>query len=43
MLTGGDVPEDRARAMSLGVNHFLVKFPSPEVLKQIVEGNCATG
>jgi CheY-like chemotaxis protein len=40
MLTGGDVPEDRARAKSLGVTYFLVKFPNPDVLKQIVEGTC---
>lgn len=37
MLTGGDVPEDRDRAQALGANHFLVKFPTPDVLKAIVE------
>jgi CheY-like chemotaxis protein len=37
MLTGGDVPEDRAKAAALGANHFLVKFPTPDVLKNIVD------
>lgn len=41
ILTGGDVPEDRARAKALGATHFLVKFPTPDVLKTIVEGKCS--
>jgi CheY-like chemotaxis protein len=41
ILTGGDVPEDRAKAKSLGANHFLVKFPTPDVLKTVIEGTSA--
>jgi len=41
MLTGGDVPEDRAKAATLGADHFLVKFPSPDVLKEILNGTCS--
>lgn len=40
MLTGGDVPEDRTRAKALGADHFLVKFPTPDVLKAIVDRAC---
>jgi CheY-like chemotaxis protein len=46
VLTGGDVPEDRARAEQLGANHFLVKFPEAEVFKRILEslfGSSGTG
>jgi len=42
ILTGGDVPEDRAKAKKLGADHFLVKFPTPDVLKKVIEGT-ATG
>jgi CheY-like chemotaxis protein len=38
ILTGGDVPEDRTRAKKLGADHFLVKFPSPDVLKKVIDG-----
>lgn len=37
MLTGGDVPEDREKAKSLGADYFLVKFPTPDVLRGIIE------
>jgi CheY-like chemotaxis protein len=38
ILTGGDVPIDRERAKELGADHFLVKFPPPEILKKIIDG-----
>jgi CheY-like chemotaxis protein len=41
ILTGGDVPEDRAKAKRLGADHFLVKFPTPDALKKIVDGAAA--
>jgi CheY-like chemotaxis protein len=37
MLTGGDMPEDREKALALGADHFVIKFPPPEVLKRIVD------
>lgn len=37
MLSGGDVPSDRERATKLGASGFLVKFPTPDVLKQIIK------
>ncbi len=40
MFTGGDVPEDRALASELGADHFLVKFPTPDALKKIIDDCC---
>lgn len=40
MLTGGDVPSDRKLARELGANHFLVKYPSAAVLKQVIDEVC---
>ena len=37
---GGNMPEDRDTAMALGADHFLMKFPKPELLKQIVDTAC---
>lgn len=37
MLTGGDVPADRERARELGAARFLVKFPTPDVLREIID------
>lgn len=37
ILTGGDIPEDRKKALELGADHFLVKFPTPDVFKQIID------
>jgi two-component system response regulator len=38
ILTGGDVPEDRDKAKTLGADHFLVKFPTPDVLRKVIDG-----
>ena len=35
MHTGGDVPADRDRAMSLGANDFLTKFPTVAQMRHI--------
>jgi two-component system, response regulator len=40
MLTGGDMPEDREKAVALGADNFLVKFPTPDVFKSIVDKAC---
>ena len=40
ILSGGDVPADRERALELGANHFLVKFPTPDVLQRVVDEAC---
>ena len=40
ILTGGDMPEDREKALALGADYFLVKFPKPEVLKRIIDLSC---
>jgi CheY-like chemotaxis protein len=40
MLSGGNMPEDREKAFALGADHFLMKFPKPDVLKQIVDIAC---
>jgi CheY-like chemotaxis protein len=37
MLSGGNVPEDREKATAVGANHFLVKFPSADDLRKVVE------
>ena len=35
MHSGGDVPADRVRAIELGANEFLVKFPTIEEVQRI--------
>jgi CheY-like chemotaxis protein len=40
LLTGGDIPADRAKAKELGADVFLVKFPPAEVLRKAVEDAC---
>ena len=37
ILTGGDIQEDREKALSLGADYFLVKFPKLDVLKRVVD------
>lgn len=39
MLTGGDLPQDRERAEGLGADHFLIKFPPPEVFREIISSS----
>ena len=40
ILSGGNVPDDRELARELGAEHFVVKFPAPEVLQQLVDEAC---
>ena len=40
ILSGGDVPSDRRKAEELGATAFLVKFPTPDALKQIIKNSC---
>lgn len=40
ILSGGDVPDDRQLAQDLGAEHFVVKFPAPEVLQRLVDHAC---
>lgn len=40
MLSGGDVPADRSRALELGANEFLGKFPPPEALRKAIDTAC---
>lgn len=42
MLSGGNVPADRARALQLGANEFLGKFPPPEALRKVIDDACAS-
>jgi two-component system chemotaxis response regulator CheY len=37
ILSGGDLEEDRARALGLGATGYLVKFPNGEQLKAILK------
>jgi CheY-like chemotaxis protein len=41
MLSGSDRAEDRARALALGAHDYLVKFPPPESLQQMITGALA--
>lgn len=36
VLSGSDKPEDRDRAMKLGADRYLVKFPPPEVFAELM-------
>jgi CheY-like chemotaxis protein len=37
MLTGGDILEDREKAVAMGADYFLVKYPPTDVFKRIVD------
>lgn len=37
ILTGGDIDQERARAMELGATGFLQKFPTPEEFRRLLE------
>ena len=37
MLSGGNVPADRAKATQLGASAFLVKFPAPDDLRKVID------
>jgi CheY-like chemotaxis protein len=39
VLSGSEKPEDRDRALKLGADRYLVKFPPPAVIAEIV-GEC---
>lgn len=38
VLSGSEKPQDRARALKLGADQYLVKFPAPEMLADVVSG-----
>lgn len=38
VLSGSEKPEDRARALKLGADRYLVKFPPTDVFSELVAG-----
>lgn len=41
IVSSSDLPEDRERALALGAQDYLVKFPPPEKLAELVAGALA--
>lgn len=41
MLSSSDLPDDRERALMLGANEYMVKFPPPAKLAELIAGALA--